>query len=247
MTVSQEVSDQRPAEKSPPPLAATIAGAAEKVVRNLNGQKMGRKGRITRERILAATIALLESEDEEPITLSAVARGASLGMTSLYNYFSDLTELLLAVLEPVMDSAEEAYLVKLREFWPDEQLSERCFDFVSSYHRFWARHSRLLHLRNSMADQRDERMILHRIESTRPVIALIVKQMDGTVDDGQTPALAMATMVMTGIERSITVATDQFLPKLIGRPFGGNDERFLRPGARLMEMAIRDMRAQEAA
>ena len=71
---------------------------------------------------------------------------------------------------------------------------------------------------------------------------LIVVQMDSSVAEGQTPASAMATMVMTGIERSITVATDQFLPKLIGRPL----ERFLKPGARLMEMAIRDMRTQTA-
>ena len=244
MTVMPEIGQQRPAGGTPQPRAANPG--EDNVIRNLSGQKMGRKGRVTRERILAATVALLEAGGDEPITLSAVARGASLGMTSLYNYFTDLTELLLAVLEPVMATAEEAYLAKLREFWPDEELAERCFDFVSSYHRFWANHSRLLHLRNSMADQRDERMILHRIESTQPVIALIVGQMHGSVAEGQTPASGMATMVMTGIERSITVATDQFLPKLIGRPFGGNEERFLKPGARLMEMAILDMRARTA-
>jgi AcrR family transcriptional regulator len=220
--------------------------AGDRVKRNLHGQKMGRKGRITRERILAAAIALLESEEEEPVTLSAVARGASLGMTSLYNYFTDLTELLLAVLDPVMDTAEEAYVAKLRDYWPDDELEERCLDFVSSYHRFWAQHSRLLHLRNSMADQRDERMILHRIESTRPVIALIVGQMVGTPGEGRSPAASMATMVMTGIERSITVATDQFMPKLFGEAFSGHPDRFLSPAARLMEMAIRDMREQAA-
>jgi len=218
--------------------------AASSVVRNLSGQKMGRKGHITRERILAAAVDLLESEDEEPITLSAVARGASLGMTSLYNYFSDLTELLLAVLDPVMDTAEEAYMARLRDYWPDGELAERCLDSVTSYHRFWAQHSRLLHLRNSMADQRDERMILHRIESTRPVIALVVGQMTGVPGEGRSPAAAMATMVMTGIERSITVATDQHMPKLFGEAFLGHSERFLSPGARLMELAIRDMRGQ---
>lgn len=242
MTVFEKIGGERPAGRSP--LAVAAAEAGEAVTRNLNGQKMGRKGRITRERILAATVELLESDEEEPITLSAVARGASLGMTSLYNYFTDLTELLLAVLEPVMASAEEAYQAKLREYWPDDELAERCEDFVTSYHRFWAQHSRLLHLRNSMADQRDERMIMHRISSTRPVIALIMEQMDSTASDGQSPASAMATMVMTGIERAVTVATDQFLPKLIGQPYYGNEARFLKPGARLMELAIRDMRGR---
>jgi len=238
MSEVQDRSGERPA-------GATLRSlAGERIQRNLNGQKMGRKGRITRERILDATVALLDSEDEEPLTLSAVARGAGLGMTSLYNYFSDLTELLLAVLDPVMDTAEEAYLEKLRDYWPDEELGTRCLTFVTAYHRFWAQHSRLLHLRNSMADQRDERMILHRVESTRPVIALVVGQMTGEPGEGRSPAAAMATMVMTGIERSITVATDQFMPKLFGEAFIGHQDRFLEPGARLMELAIRDMRAQ---
>ena len=63
---------------------------------NLLGQRLGRKGRDTRERILAATQRLLDGPIDAPISLSAVAREASLGMTTLYLYFSDLTELLLA-------------------------------------------------------------------------------------------------------------------------------------------------------
>lgn len=244
--VTHELEKERPAEDTLRPLAVAVARAGDKVSHNLAGQKMGRKGRITRERILAAAAEMLESDEGEPVTLSAVARRVSLGMTSLYNYFSDLTELLLAVLEPVMASAEQAYLAQLREYWPDEELSERCFEFVSAYHGFWAQHSRLLHLRNSMADQRDERMILHRIESTLPVISLIVEQMGGSAGDELRPASAMASMVMTGIERSITVATDQFLPQLIGQPFGEDEERFLKPSARMLELAIRDMRHRAA-
>src|SRR3546814_7301779 len=98
----------------PPQLAAAVTDACALVSHNLNGQKLGRKGRITRERILAAAIELIDSP-EEAVTLSAVARRASLGMTSLYNYFTDLTELLLAVLEPVMATAEKSYLALLRD------------------------------------------------------------------------------------------------------------------------------------
>jgi AcrR family transcriptional regulator len=211
------------------------------VVRNLAGQKMGRKGRITRERILAAATDLLETSEEQ-ITLSAVAKRAGLGMTSLYNYFSDLTELLLALLDPVMDTAEEAYMARLRDYWPDEELAERCLEFVTAYQRFWSQHSRLLHLRNAMADQHDERMILHRIGATRPVIALVVGQMTGTPSEERSAAASMATMVITGIERAITVATDHFMPKLFGPSFLEEQDRYLAPGARLMEMAIREMR-----
>lgn len=224
----------------PAQLAAAMTDACASVSHNLNGQKLGRKGRITRERILAAAIELIDAPNE-PVTLSSVARRASLGMTSLYNYFTDLTELLLAVLEPVMATSETAYLHVLRGRWPDDALFDCCYRFVRAYYGFWLRHSRLLHMRNALSDQRDERMLAHRIESTRPIISLLVRQMglDAQVDGEDT---SMATMVMIGIERSITIATDPDLRRQVGM-LSVNEDRFLVPGARLMELAIRDGRS----
>jgi hypothetical protein len=91
---------------------AAAASRSEKPLlsHNLDGQRLGKKGRGTRERVLAATERLLAAPVDTGISLSAVAREASLGMTTLYLYFSDLTELLLAVLEPIMASAETSYV-----------------------------------------------------------------------------------------------------------------------------------------
>ncbi|MEW9854348.1 TetR/AcrR family transcriptional regulator [Novosphingobium sp. M1R2S20] len=225
----------------PPALAAAVSGACAAVSHNLAGQRLGPKGRITRERILSAALELIESNEDEAFSLGGVARRAGLGMSSLYNYFSDQTELLLAVLEPVMATAEEAYMALAREYWADAELSERTEAFIAAYHGFWARHSGLLHLRNSLADQLDLRMMHHRIDSTRPLIALLIRQMTRGEEPGKTET-SMATVLMTGIERSITLATDKRLPKLTGLPFDADKERYLGCSARLLEMAIRDMR-----
>lgn len=228
------------------------AAGPDGVSYNLNGQRLGRKGRGTRERILAACVEVLADPEETPISMSAVARRASLGMTSLYNYFSDLTELLLAVLEPVMATAEESYMAILRERWPDAALGERCYAFMGAYHGFWARHSRLLHLRNTMADNRDERLLIHRVRSTQPLIGLLVWQMGGGDEDRSggedavSPIRDMATVLMTGIERTVTVATDPRLTGLFGEAARRHAEHYLRPEARLMELAIRDTRERAA-
>lgn len=229
----------------PPQLAAAVSEACAGISHNLNGQKLGRKGRVTRERILAAAIELLEIE-EEPFTLAAVARKSSLAMTSVYNYFTDLTELLLAVLEPVMATAEKTYLSYLRQPWPDDELFDRCHGFVCRYYEFWLRHSRLLHLRNSLADQQDKRMMRQRIDCTRPIIQLLATQMGLAAPSPGTHS-SMATMVMIGIERSITLVTDRELRELIDMGPDVSEARYLGPGARLMEFAIRDARAAQAA
>lgn len=221
--------------------------ALDDVSHNLNGQRLGRKGRVTRDRILCACAELLADPGETPISLSAVARRANLGMTSLYNYFADLTELLLAVLEPVMATAEESYLAVLRERWPDEALGERCYEFVRAYHAFWTRHSRLLHLRNALADQRDERMLQHRVASAGPLIATVTAQLDGDMSAPGSMARGMATVLVTGIERTVTVSTDPLYFARIGQPNGRQpDDFYLEPQARVLELAIRDTRARVA-
>lgn len=213
------------------------------VSHNLHGQKLGRKGRVTRERILAACSALLAEPNEAPISLSAVARKAGLGMTSLYNYFTDLTELLLAVLEPVMETAESTYLGMLREPWPDEELGERCLAFMRALLDFWQRNARLLHLRNAMSDAHDQRMSLHRVQASQPMIFLLAWQMGGDpAMDVDSPIMGMATVLMTGIERTVTVATDDRLRSIVTLQVRRRPDHYIEPEARLMELAIRDTR-----
>lgn len=224
------------------PGSADVAepGDGAEVSHNVLGQKLGRKGRQTRERILTVAAELIA--EEEPLSLSAVARRVPLGMTSLYNYFSDLTELFLAVLDPVMATAEEAYVAQLREPWPDDRLAECCYAFARGKFEFWSRNTRLMHLRNAMADSGDIRVRTYRIKGSQELIRLMAGQMDARPFDRTSPAAGMATVLITAIERSVTVATDAGLTTLFGPDQSFPADHYLRPGARILEMAIRDMR-----
>lgn len=233
-------------ERAAAMMAAVQLRATTPVSHNLNGQRLGRKGRDTRDRILAAAAEIIEEGEEIPLSLSSVARRASLGMTSLYNYFADITELVLALLEPVVVTAEDAFVGMLRERWPDEELPERCERFVRAYHDFWVRHARLLHMRNSMAAARDSRMMLHRVAVTQPVIALLVQQMDGDPAVPDSPATAMGSVLMTGIERAATMRTDAYLAELYDDAPRRLSAPYLRAATRLMQITIADMRATMA-
>jgi AcrR family transcriptional regulator len=211
---------------------------------NLNGQRLGRKGRDTRDRILAATQEILsEPSDGSLLTLSEVARRASLRMGTLYIYFADLTELVLAVLEPVMATAEDDYVHLVREYWPDEELAERALAFVTAYHGFWLKHGRVLHLRNNMGDRGDERMMQHRVRMALPVMRLIINQMDpGSAAQGNIVS-STATALMTGLDRVATVLTEGKLPLVVDEP-ANPLILLLQAQARLFELAIRDQREQ---
>jgi AcrR family transcriptional regulator len=232
-----ETLEDSPAGEPVPPMGANIA-------RNLNGQKLGRKGRDTRQRILNAAAEIVVEETADKVSLSAIARRASLGMTSLYLYFNDLTELLLALLEPVMDRARQEFSELLGKHWDDERLGEHCREFLDAYYQFWSRNSHLLHLRNSMADGGDERMVHARVASSQPLIGFLARQMDGDSDDRDSYVYAMATVITTGMERTVTVATDMRLTGLFGTVRNRSSRHYLEPEARIMELAIRDTRAR---
>ena len=234
MSAKADMKAGQGAGKSPRSRPST---ATKTLSHNLNGQRLGRKGRDTRDRILAATNELLAGPADVELSLSAVARQASLGMTSLYNYFNDLTELLLAVLEPVMATAEEAYVGLLRTRWGDASLGEHSLALVTAYHGFWVKNSRLLHLRNRMADAQNERMMLHRINAALPVMRLMVEQMDGDLSKPQSPVFSMATALMTGLERIVTVTTDTTLQNALHAPNPLGRTHLLRAEARLLTTA----------
>ncbi len=214
------------------------------VSHNLNGQRLGRKGRDTRDRILAAAKEIIEDSDEAQITISEVARRANLRMASLYVYFADLTELGLALLEPVMADAETSYLALLRSPWPEAELKMRCNQFVQDFYRFWQRNSGILHLRNTMADRKDSRMTDHRINAARPVIALLVEQMGHNPTEQGSAAAGMATVLYMGFERAVNIATDRHFGDAMGGRFAPDIEHYMDAEARLFELAIADYRAK---
>lgn len=175
--------------------------------RNLVGQKLGRKGLETRERILASALRQIEGAQDTPVTLTSVAREASVGMTTLYLYFPDLGSLVLAALKRVMAGADAAVLDRLRVRWPDEGLEAACRGYVHAHFRFWREHGRILHMRNSLADADDVRFLDYRAEASRPVLELLIMQMDGAPEDAD-PRLPLAAVMLTGFERLAALVTN---------------------------------------
>lgn len=214
---------------------------------NLQGQRLGRKGQETRERILVAALRLIETSPDSMITLSAVAREISVRMPNLYLYFPDLGELVLACLIRVMDSADEAYMDRLRSRWPEDALELHVLGFLRAHFQFWQQHTRILHMRNSFADVGDSRFVKYRRTTSAPLIELVIQQMDGRPEERDTRRADLATVILAGFERLATVVT---APSFHGAAevAGIVDEdlyveRLLAAEAELITPAIRHQRA----
>jgi AcrR family transcriptional regulator len=216
------------------------------VSHNLFGQRLGRKGQETRERILTATLRLLEPSQATPVTLTGVAREALVGMTNLYRYFPDIGDLILAALNRVMDSADAEYANRLRTHWPDDTLTECSLDFMKAHYSFWQRHARILHMRNSFADANDVRFVEYRNRTTYPLRDLLVLQMEGRVDGPRNACVNLATVLLIGFERVATVVTNTNFHTTAKDYVDGDEnayiDQLITAEAGLIELAIRQQR-----
>jgi len=196
-------------DESQPPVQLAGSSAVMAGGYNLLGQRLGRKGQETRERILVTALRLIEASSKDaPVTLTSVARDASVGMTTLYLYFPNLGDLVLAVLTRVMDCADSAFVDRLRARWPDDGLGASAQGFIRAHYQFWRRNSRILHLRNSFEDAGDARFLHYRNRVSRPLIELLILQMDGVLEPMNSPAGNIATVLTTGFERLATITTN---------------------------------------
>ena len=74
---------------------------ARKARQNLYGQAMGRKGNETRQRLIRATVELLEKRSIRDVSVSDIATLASTSSSSFYIYFADVSAAALAAAESI--------------------------------------------------------------------------------------------------------------------------------------------------
>jgi len=85
-------------------------------------------------------------------------------------------------------------------------------------------------------------MRLYRISVSTPVIQLMARQMTDESGILRDATNSTATVLMTGIERLITVTTDAQFPFVPLQDKSAHINSLLKAGARLLEIAIRDRR-----
>jgi AcrR family transcriptional regulator len=179
--------------------------------RALDGRALGKRGALTRRRLLDATARLLEDRGVRDVRVVDIARAVETSPATFYQYFRDVGEAVLALAEEVGEDLAPIGELLGRD-WSGARGVADCRDLVDAFLRYWDEHRAVLRTRNLAAQEGDPRFRAVRIESLRPLFdGLAAKvtegQRAGRVDAAITP-LAAASALVSMMERMAAFHAD---------------------------------------
>jgi AcrR family transcriptional regulator len=177
----------------------------------LDGRALGKRGALTRRRLLDATTNLLATRGLRDVRVVDIAREVGTSPATFYQYFRDVEEAVLALADEV---GEE--FAPLGEFlerdWVGRVGLASVRQLVDAFIDYWDAHRAILRIRNLAAQEGDQRFRLVRHASLRPLLEglaakVTASQEAGRVDDGVTP-MAAASALAAMMERMAAFHSD---------------------------------------
>jgi AcrR family transcriptional regulator len=176
---------------------------ARKTRQNLYGQAIGRKGNETRQRLIRATVELLEKCSIRDVSVSDIATLAGTSSSSFYIYFSDVSAAALAAAEGIEQITPEIERL-LSQPWSRSDGRLKAAALVEEYVTFSSHHHAILRIRNLSADEGDRRFEAARHLSVSRIHGLLVARIAATGNEVDPSAGASAILAL--IERISSIA-----------------------------------------
>ena len=173
-------------------------GTAETKTVDQSGRTLGPRALETRQRLLDATVQLLDESSVRDISVVEIARKANTSPATFYQYFKDVGEATLRLAEHAVE--EMPALIELIDAsWRGQKGLDTARAIVRAFFDHWDAHRSVLLVRNLAADEGDRRFMQIRRRALSPVIEHIAKrisenQAQGRIAPEVHPAAAAAAM-----------------------------------------------------
>ncbi|MFT5329856.1 MAG: AcrR family transcriptional regulator [Parasphingorhabdus sp.] len=149
-------------------------------------RKLGAKGQRTRQQLIDATVALLETNGLRDVSVVDVARAANTSPATFYVYFKGVPEAVLAALESASQTSPELEALIDRD-WLSPGAMDDARMFVERYTELWNRNRNIFVVRNLAAEEGDARFYEARMRQARPMMKAISEQVSRAQAAGRTP------------------------------------------------------------
>ncbi len=176
----------------------------EKEAVDQSGRRLGPRALHTRQRLLDATVALLNERSVRDVSVVEIARKANTSPATFYQYFRDVGEATLRLAE---QAAEEmpAVIELIDGSWRGQRGLDTVRAIVAAFVDHWDAYRAVLLVRNLAADEGDRRFQKVRRKALFPVIEHLARKVEEAKKQGLIPsevhASAAAAAMASILER----------------------------------------------
>ena len=152
-----------------------------------SGRRLGPRALHTRQRLLDATVALLNERSVRDVSVVEIARKANTSPATFYQYFRDVDEATLRLAE---QAAEEmpAVIQLIDDSWRGQRGLDTARAIVTAFVDHWDAYRAVLLVRNLAADEGDRRFQKVRRQALFPVIEHLARKVEQAKKQGRIPA-----------------------------------------------------------
>jgi AcrR family transcriptional regulator len=160
----------------------------------------GRRGRATRQRLLEATAALLESGPYRTLTVVDIARDAGTSPAAFYQYFADAEDAVLALASDLADTAGPALAASITGVeWARDDAMAAALGVADAFLDLWERDRAILRVVDLATDEGDQRFrdVRSRMLNapSEAFVAVLRELPPGTVTDPLADAGVLVSML----------------------------------------------------
>jgi len=165
--VGDDMDDGEKGAGSPDASRAEEAGATQHV--DQSGRPLGPRALQTRQRILEATVELLEEKAMRDLRVIDIARRIGTSPATFYQYFKDVEDVVLHLAAEASEQTPQ--IVELIEGdWRGRAGHERARCLADLVIQHWERYAPILRVRNNASDEGDDRFRRVRLRAMMPIV-----------------------------------------------------------------------------
>ena len=165
-------------------------------LRAVDGRVPGRRGLATRRKLIDCTIKLLATTPYRDLKVTDITRAAGTSPATLYQYFVDLQDVLLAVAEQTTEEARQLVDLIANQPWKGSGGVRSAERLVDGFIDFWRSHRPTLRVVDLLSTEGDKRFRHQRVVMLNAITKSLAEEIRKVNPGAKVDAMAMAGVLV---------------------------------------------------
>lgn len=165
-------------------------------LRAVDGRVPGRRGLATRRKLIECTIKLLATTPYRDLKVTDITRAAGTSPATLYQYFVDLQDVLLAVAEQTTEEALQLVDLIANQSWKGAGGVRSAEELVDGFIDFWRSHRPTLRVVDLLSTEGDKRFRHQRVLMLNAITKSLAEEIRRLNPGSKVDAMAMAGVLV---------------------------------------------------